>query len=437
MMATVLQFTGATDGFQFNAGGAMTQIQVRDMTIRTSNSSGGKAINVSPGSLSEDFIIQNVNFDTTGAGVWAYGIWAQNLLVSNFNSLRFRGNGGVMLHLDTQSNSNTITGVDIGGTMTTGVDLLGADNTKLLGGTVEGSATTALVNCNYTGIYTSGLSVHGTFFEQSGGGIGVLGSSGCDNLNLDGVWFTGGPYSYGVATSATSFAIKRSYLSIAATTAVINVNGTGTSVPVLIEANFINNSTSGVPGIVINGVNSPNITGGNKIQVTSSTAIQIGPTTAVQNPVIIGNEMPGAVGTTGIAITTGHVTGGIYAGNTFDVTGANSITGGSGDTRFGNTAVSTNPGTADQWIRVWAGDTGSQFSNEKGVTGNGSFSSGTSAVTFGGGFTFFSTTSYRCFISPLTTPVGIAWNTTAANAITVQSSNGSDSQGYVYFCIGQ
>jgi len=439
MWCTILLVSGATDGIDVT-GSALAGVSFRDFSLRTSSASSGKALSVAPGSLSEDFLFDHVNFDTTGSGVWTYGIWAQNLLVSNFNSLRFRlATSGVPLHLDTVSNSNTLTGIDIGGTYTTGLELSGADNTRLLGGTIEGNASNALVLCTNVSSYTSGLSVHGTFF-QNATGIGISATAGCDNLNLDGIWLTGAFYTSGISTSATSFALKRSYISINASTAVLNVVGTGTSVPVLIEGSFLENVASTKPVIIVDGVNNPNITGGNKIFSTKGVGISLGPSLRVLNPVITGNELPGPSGTTGIVINGSTVTGGIYTGNTFDGAGSSAFLGVGigGDFRFGNSSSSGTVSTADSWVRVWDGGNGAQFKDERAVTGNGSFNgSGAAAITFAGGFTFFSSSSYRCFVSPLTTPVGIAWNTSAANAITVNSSKGSDSQGFVYLCIGQ
>jgi hypothetical protein len=104
--ATILQFTGATDGLTVVDGPGIYSryITISDLRLLTSNAAGGAAIRIDGGMLSNaastDLEVERVAIDSVGGGVWANGIHMTNLQYSHFYDVRVIGSVTAPLYIN-------------------------------------------------------------------------------------------------------------------------------------------------------------------------------------------------------------------------------------------------------------------------------------------------------------------------------------------------
>jgi hypothetical protein len=366
---TILLFTGATNGFTFS-GTSIQNVTIDDCGIQTSNAGGLKAINVYPGSFASHIVLNNAFIQTTGSGVWQHGIWTSWTENSSFNNPRCYMTGGVCIHEELNSNSNTINGIDSeGGTI--GLEMSGSESGHLNGGVIEG-ASTAQISLNYSAI-SSRLSIIGTHIEGSGAGQNGIVLNG-STASISGAFFYGTFNSAISEDSGGSVTMTGSTADVNAATAVVSALGTSSSSdtsPVALIGNIlIRNTNATAPAVIVAGGNAAVIEG-NTITATGP-AIQLGTATRVAGyPIISANELTGSYSINRVNDQSPWVHNNMLlaaSGSEIVFGGVTNITGVKG---FGNTTLA---GGAYLLPTVVDGDLSGQIAAGHGGTGNAFFS---------------------------------------------------------------
>lgn len=120
---TILLFTGATDGLQFDN---FDGLQISGLNLRTSNAAAVRALELATGSRG---FVSDIQISQTGSGLWASGIWGNNWQTSNFYGLRINQSCTIPIHLEYACNANHFFGLEIvGGAGTTRGIQMDADN---------------------------------------------------------------------------------------------------------------------------------------------------------------------------------------------------------------------------------------------------------------------------------------------------------------------
>ncbi|MCU1338851.1 MAG: hypothetical protein JWO19_4432 [Bryobacterales bacterium] len=113
--ATILQFTGATDGVVIaDASPLLNHIRIDGCNIQTTNAAGGKALsfNTPLHGTTENTVI-GVRITVSGSGFWSYGIFGDNFQTSAIYSTRVLSSATVSFHFQHSSNAvslNTVEG---------------------------------------------------------------------------------------------------------------------------------------------------------------------------------------------------------------------------------------------------------------------------------------------------------------------------------------
>jgi hypothetical protein len=256
---TVFVFSGAANGFNITPSVAEAQINLSDFSLLTSNASGGRALNISPSVIASDINLRNIYIGQTGLGRWSYGIWGSQYESSVLSSISTR-NVSVGLHLENNSNADTLVNPIIGGGYATGIELNNANDCWLIGGTIQGSPTTALIDLQAN----SGLSTAGTHLESAAStrtyGVKVAGYY----ASFSGIEMTNDGYTSGFyVTNPGQFSLSNSWVSANASVALVNIVGTSgsTGSPATLTGNLLHNTGSGA-GVMVDGTIATKISGG-------------------------------------------------------------------------------------------------------------------------------------------------------------------------------
>jgi len=161
--SSIINFTGATDGIVVSANYA--QYRLADLQIRTSNASGGKAINISNKTLgASNDEIESVNITASGSGRWAYGLWGTNFQTSRIQSLKVYQSATVGIRVEYACNAVNWHGVEVVGSSGAGTIQRAIEID-----TTSGTGGSTLFEANFYGVTFQG------YFTKS-----LVYSTGCN-----------------------------------------------------------------------------------------------------------------------------------------------------------------------------------------------------------------------------------------------------------------
>lgn len=285
---TILEVTGATDGIDYTGTGTPAGLKISNLTIRATNASAQKAINISPTGGTNDLLISNVNIDTSGSGKFATGVYFNQVLTSVIVSLRERG-VTVGMDLENGSNSDVLIGPDIGGTFTTGIEVNSSQDLDIIGGTVEGNATNALLQIGNLGSVES----HGAHYENvaSPAQMEIAVQPGAEGFSMSGgsIGNTCSVCLYDVQNPGTNsyLSVHGAFIQANASTALMRID-TAASSP-SITGNFIYQASASAPAVLLDGSLS-SVIQGNTIFSNGGNLLELGTVLTTQSPVITGNS---------------------------------------------------------------------------------------------------------------------------------------------------
>lgn len=210
--ATIINFTGATDGITIADG--FRVLDIEGIQLRTANASGGKALFIQNGSSG---YMSDVQITSTGSGRWAFGIWANGWQTSNFYGVRMANPssvGGpsvtVGLHLEYGSNANQFYGLEVigssgAGTVQRAIELSSVNSLAatandafdvyFIGGTFQGYFTKSLLYTTNASPIMFGIHPENTNAAPTDGADFWLdGTTGGAIVNSKFVGFQGGSF---------------------------------------------------------------------------------------------------------------------------------------------------------------------------------------------------------------------------------------------------
>ena len=140
-------FSGATDGIILKNGVSLSQIVIENISIFTSNTSGGKALHIDFSTGGGSFHrINNVYIGITGSGRWEYGLYARNFQSSEVINLGMYGGVKNCVNIGYFSNALRFYGLELGGDDLAEIGIEVADTELYFyGGTVQANFNTALM----------------------------------------------------------------------------------------------------------------------------------------------------------------------------------------------------------------------------------------------------------------------------------------------------
>lgn len=151
--ATILEFTGATDGIVFdNSASGRTRISVEHLTIRTTNSGGLHAIELDGSSNSlNEIILRDILIGFSGSGRWTHGIFADQWLTSYVYALKIESSATVCIRLQNSSNALNFYGIECVGTSGAGtinraIEINASSRDSFFGGTLQGNFEQSLIH---------------------------------------------------------------------------------------------------------------------------------------------------------------------------------------------------------------------------------------------------------------------------------------------------
>lgn len=293
--STILQFTGSTDGLIFPDGSIGDGFALENCTIQTTNASAGKALKATSGTGHAMF--SHILINNSGSGAWAYGIWTSDLESSAFYSVRCFGIN-ICAHHENSSNALAYYGLLIGGSYSIGFETSGVEDGSIFGGTIQGGASTELVNTD------GGLKFYGVHLENHGT-VPFIRNTG--PLIVEGVEISGSGSDIIYSSGVQATNIGHLTGSVSATGNIIRIDG-GSFAPggSIHDSTVINNTTTGHAislGTNSTGVIAFNITS-NKLSGGSSTSAIV---IKNQESVVIENNYI-AAGTYGIDDSAGSST---------------------------------------------------------------------------------------------------------------------------------
>ncbi len=204
--ATILEFTGATDGIVFdNSSSQRTRISVEHLTIRTTNAGGLRAIELDgPTNGPNEIILRDILIDFSGSGRWTHGIFADNWQTSYVYALKIEQSATVGVRLQNSSNALSFFGTEIVGTSGAGtinraIEFNGITDSFWFGGTLQGNFEQSLINLDTV----SNSHFYGFHLENTDGspsdGTDVVVTGGV-NASFDGM--QGGSWDFGTAAGS-------------------------------------------------------------------------------------------------------------------------------------------------------------------------------------------------------------------------------------------
>jgi hypothetical protein len=336
---TIFTFTGATNGFSITPSISTALINLSGFSVLTSNASAGKAISLAPSVMASDINLRNIYIDQTGSGRWSYGLWASQYQSSELSGLSMR-NVTVGIHLENGSNADTIINPIIAGTYATGIELNGANDCWLVGGTIQGSPTTALIDLQSN----SGLSTAGTHLESAASTRTYGVKAGGYYASFVGVQMTSSGYTSAFYHTGGEFSLSNSYITASASVALVNVvgNGGGSGTPATLMGNHLQNTHASGVGVMVDGTMATKISGGT-VQANSD-CLLLGSVYAAVS-VLVDGAFLNPIGGSGYAVNSvsladvGSLT---LIGNRFGVSvGSGRIISGGNYRALGNTAMAS------------------------------------------------------------------------------------------------
>ena len=153
--ASILRFvTAGSDGIVFTAADNLQLIVLEGVVIQSATATGGKALNIPclpSGSINH--VIRDVKFGYSGAGRWAYGLWADNFESSEIYSLNYYGGVNVGIHLENACNALRFYGVEcVGDSLAErGIEIIsGYNDAWFFGGTIQAYFSKSCIYVNGT-----------------------------------------------------------------------------------------------------------------------------------------------------------------------------------------------------------------------------------------------------------------------------------------------
>lgn len=197
--ATVVEFTGATDGFVVSGTNRET-ICLENLTIRTTNASGGKAISITDGN---ETVLRNLLIGSSGSGRWAYGLWGDDWQVSYVYALKIEQSATIGVRLQNFSNAVSFFGTEIVGTSGAGtinraIEFDTVTDSFWFGGTLQGNFEQSLINSQTSSPHFYGFHLENTDASPSDG-ADVIVTAGV-NASFDGM--QGGDFDFGTAAGS-------------------------------------------------------------------------------------------------------------------------------------------------------------------------------------------------------------------------------------------
>ena len=151
--ASILQFvTAGSDGIVFTDAISLKSIVLEGVVIQSATATGGKALNIDfHTSGGSNHVIRDVQFGYSGAGRWAYGLFADNFESSEIYSLSYYGGVNVGIHLENSCNALRFYGVEFGGDSLAerGIEIISGQNDAwFFGGTIQSYFSKSLIYVN-------------------------------------------------------------------------------------------------------------------------------------------------------------------------------------------------------------------------------------------------------------------------------------------------
>jgi hypothetical protein len=261
---SILRFiTPGTDGIVFENGVTLGSIRLEGFVLQSETATGGKAlcIDFSINGRSHH-LIRDVFFGFTGAGRWAYGLYANNFQSSDVYSIANYGGVNVGVHLENACNALRIYGVDLGGDALAerGIEVFaGQNDTQFFGGCVQAPYSKSCIYINGdigTSIYrTAYPKFYGFHLENTdptpsdGADVIVINTS---EVTFEG--FQGGTFNIG-----SSSAYNTTIINSGVGTVTINPTAFGTSI-ISSKANITDNGHTTAVISCYDGSNAPVVT---------------------------------------------------------------------------------------------------------------------------------------------------------------------------------
>ena len=153
--ASILQFvTAGSDGIVFTGAPNLQLIVLEGVVIQSATATGGKALNIAfltDGQINH--VIRDVKFGYSGAGRWAYGLFADNFQSSEIYSLNYYGGVTVGIHLENACNALRFYGVELVGDSLAerGIEIIsGYNDAWFFSGTIQAYFSKSCIYVNGT-----------------------------------------------------------------------------------------------------------------------------------------------------------------------------------------------------------------------------------------------------------------------------------------------